>query len=104
MDAKTDDTWRWPGYNPEFLLRTFGTTEPDLWTRTQVFFNTWTQWHQNEIDIGPETKENTLRSGIRSHLRSLGLTEWEDYMIRGPKIRFGSAADTALVKLSMANH
>jgi len=78
-------------YSDDFLIQTFGTTEPTVTERTNVFHQLWLDWESNCLKIN-------LHS-VRKTLNNIGLREFEDFQFRNGEIRFRRAEDLAMAKL-----
>lgn len=83
-------------HDADFMLETFGTTEPSMQEKANKFFEMWLEWHENRLNLPPD---NTNKKHILKALNNMGLIEYRDFQLKYNQLRFKSVDDLAFAQL-----
>ena len=84
-------------YPDELMLQYFGTLSPSVSEKSEFYHTNWQNWEANAMYYDNELYNE---HEIKYRLKSLGLRDIFDFQVRRIQVRFRSASDLAMAKLS----
>lgn len=86
-------------HDDELMMTLFGTLTPSTHQRAEKFFELWCSWRDNRVKLNSIHKKS-----VRRYLNSIGLTEMQDFQIKGAEVRFKNTEDLAFLKIYLSEN